>query len=144
VDICELHRRHLFLYCCIYSALHINGSYPIVACVFVAAGIFLPSRSLATGLHITIRKLSHKSETIFNTFFESEFSLHAMRSPKQFIEVVLTFAPLHRTLRQNRIEMGQNDFNGLIVSVLTKMYINTWMYKCFLSTSYFFINVAFI
>jgi hypothetical protein len=29
------HRKHLFLYCCSYSALHSNGSYPIVACVFV-------------------------------------------------------------------------------------------------------------
>jgi hypothetical protein len=38
MDICEPHRKHLFLYCCIYSALHSNGSYPIVACVSVVAG----------------------------------------------------------------------------------------------------------
>jgi hypothetical protein len=36
MDICEPHRKHHFLYC-IYSALHRNGSYPIVACVFVVA-----------------------------------------------------------------------------------------------------------
>jgi hypothetical protein len=44
MDICELHRKHRFLYCCIYSALHNNGSYPIVACLFVVAGICLPRR----------------------------------------------------------------------------------------------------
>jgi hypothetical protein len=37
MDICEPHRKHLFLYCCIYSALHSNGSYPIVACIFAVA-----------------------------------------------------------------------------------------------------------
>jgi hypothetical protein len=36
--------------------LHNNGSYSIVSCVFVAAGICLPSRSLATGLLVTIYK----------------------------------------------------------------------------------------
>jgi hypothetical protein len=35
MDICEPHRKHFFLYC-IYSALHSNGSYPIVACVLRA------------------------------------------------------------------------------------------------------------
>jgi hypothetical protein len=39
------------------APLHSNGSYPIVACVFVAAGMCLPSRSLATGLHVAIRRL---------------------------------------------------------------------------------------
>jgi hypothetical protein len=38
MDICELHRKHLFPYCCVYSALHRNGNYPIVTCVFVVAG----------------------------------------------------------------------------------------------------------
>jgi hypothetical protein len=39
----------------VYKAtLHSNGSYPIVICVFFAAGIFLPTRSLAMGLHVTI------------------------------------------------------------------------------------------
>jgi hypothetical protein len=33
---------------------HSNGSYPIVACVFVAAGMCLPSRRLQMGLHVTI------------------------------------------------------------------------------------------
>jgi hypothetical protein len=37
MDICEPHRKHCFLYCCIYSMLHRNGSYPIVACMFVVA-----------------------------------------------------------------------------------------------------------
>jgi hypothetical protein len=37
MDMCEPHRKHRFLSCCIYSALHRNGSYPIVACVFVVA-----------------------------------------------------------------------------------------------------------
>jgi hypothetical protein len=41
------------------------------------------------------------------------------------LELAKTFAPLHRTLGQNQIEMGQNEFNGLIVSVVTKIYINT-------------------
>jgi hypothetical protein len=35
--ICESHRKHFFLYSFIYSALHSNGNYPIVACVFVVA-----------------------------------------------------------------------------------------------------------
>jgi hypothetical protein len=37
MNICEPHRKHCFPYCCIYSALHSNGSYPIVACVFIFA-----------------------------------------------------------------------------------------------------------
>jgi hypothetical protein len=53
-DICEPHRKHLFLYSCIYSALHSNGSYPIVAFVFVVAGMYLPRRCLAMDLHVTI------------------------------------------------------------------------------------------
>jgi hypothetical protein len=36
MDIYEPHRKNFFY--CIYSALHTNGSYPIVACVFVVAG----------------------------------------------------------------------------------------------------------
>jgi hypothetical protein len=36
------------------APLHSNGSYPIVACVFVAAGMCLPSRCLEMGLHVTI------------------------------------------------------------------------------------------
>jgi hypothetical protein len=54
IDICELHRKHIFIYCCTYSALHRNGNYPIVACVFVVAGMCLPSRCPATSLHVTI------------------------------------------------------------------------------------------
>jgi hypothetical protein len=58
MDICKRHRKHLF-FCCTsaYSALHSSGSYPIVACVFDVAGMCLPSRCPATGLHVTI--LSH-------------------------------------------------------------------------------------
>jgi hypothetical protein len=37
MDTCELHRKYLFLYFCIYSALHRNGSYPIVACISVVS-----------------------------------------------------------------------------------------------------------
>jgi hypothetical protein len=37
VDICEPHKKHRFLYCCIYSALHSNGNYLIVASLFVVA-----------------------------------------------------------------------------------------------------------
>jgi hypothetical protein len=33
MDICEPHRKHLFLSRCIYSALHSNGNCPIVACI---------------------------------------------------------------------------------------------------------------
>jgi hypothetical protein len=53
MDICESHRKHLFPYC-FYSALHSNGNYPIVARVFVVAGMCLPCRCPATALHITI------------------------------------------------------------------------------------------
>jgi hypothetical protein len=52
VDICEPHRKHHFLYC-ISSALHSNGSYPIVASIFVVAGMCLPSRCPATGQLMT-------------------------------------------------------------------------------------------
>jgi hypothetical protein len=37
MDICEPHRKHRFLYCYIYSVLHRNGNYPIVARLFVVA-----------------------------------------------------------------------------------------------------------
>jgi hypothetical protein len=37
MDTWEPHRKHRFLYCYIYSVLHRNGSYPIVACLFVVA-----------------------------------------------------------------------------------------------------------
>jgi hypothetical protein len=64
MDICEPHRKHLFLYCCNYSALHSNGSYPIVAYVFVVAEMCLPSRCPAMGLHITISNTIFKKEDI--------------------------------------------------------------------------------
>jgi hypothetical protein len=54
MDICEPHRKHLFLYCCIYSAVHSNGNYPIVSCVFFAAGMCLQCRCPELGLHVTI------------------------------------------------------------------------------------------
>jgi hypothetical protein len=52
MDISEPHRRHLFLYCFIYRAFHSNGNYPIVACVFVVAGMCLPSHCPATELSL--------------------------------------------------------------------------------------------
>jgi hypothetical protein len=51
-DIFEPHRKRLFLYCCIYSALHSNG-YPSLAYVFVATEMCLPSRCPATCLRVT-------------------------------------------------------------------------------------------
>jgi hypothetical protein len=36
MNICEPHRKHMFLYCYIYSALHSSGSCPIVACILWA------------------------------------------------------------------------------------------------------------
>jgi hypothetical protein len=72
MDICEPHRKHRFLYSCIYGALHSNENYPIVACVFVAAyccrlylatgcllricphGNVFTSSCPVTGLHVTI------------------------------------------------------------------------------------------
>jgi hypothetical protein len=36
------------------APLHSNGIYSIVACVFVAAGMCLPSRCLEMGIHVTI------------------------------------------------------------------------------------------
>jgi hypothetical protein len=56
IDIRERYRKLLFLYCFIYSALHSNESYPIVACVFVVAWMCLPSRCLEMGLHVTVFK----------------------------------------------------------------------------------------
>jgi hypothetical protein len=32
---------------------HSNGSYAIVVCIFVDAGMYLPSRCLEMGLHVT-------------------------------------------------------------------------------------------
>jgi hypothetical protein len=52
MDICEPHIKYLFLYCCIYSALHSNGSYPIVTCVFFVAEMCLPSCPAAC-IHVT-------------------------------------------------------------------------------------------
>jgi hypothetical protein len=63
-DICEPYRKHLFLYCCIYSRLHSKWNYPIVACVFVVAGMCLPSRCPATGLHITISTMVNPNGTV--------------------------------------------------------------------------------
>jgi hypothetical protein len=54
MDTGEPLREHLFLYCCIYSALHRNGSYPIVACVFVVARMCSPRCCLEMGLHVKI------------------------------------------------------------------------------------------
>jgi hypothetical protein len=31
------HKKHVFLYCCIYRALHSNGNYPTVTCLFIVA-----------------------------------------------------------------------------------------------------------
>jgi hypothetical protein len=54
--ISEPHRKHLFLYC-ICSVLHNSWGYLIVAYVFVAAGMCLPSPCPAAGLHVTICKV---------------------------------------------------------------------------------------
>jgi hypothetical protein len=40
--------------------LHSNRSYSIVACIFVSAGMFLPCRCSAMGLHVTILKYVFK------------------------------------------------------------------------------------
>jgi hypothetical protein len=65
MDICEPYRKHLLFYC-IYGALHSNGSYPIVAWVFIAAGICLLSRCLEMGLHVKIRRLCNVFTTANN------------------------------------------------------------------------------
>jgi hypothetical protein len=52
MDICEPHTIHHFLYCYIYSTLRRNGSYPIVACVFVVA--YCCRLYLATGCLLRI------------------------------------------------------------------------------------------
>jgi hypothetical protein len=39
------------------APLHNNGSYPIVACVFFAAGMCLPRRSLAMSLYVAVFKV---------------------------------------------------------------------------------------
>jgi hypothetical protein len=38
----------------LYSALHSNWSYPIVAYIFVASGMCLPCRCLVMGLHVSV------------------------------------------------------------------------------------------
>jgi hypothetical protein len=51
------HRKHRFQYCCegaFTAPLHCNGSYSIVACLFVFAGMCFPSRCRATHMRITI------------------------------------------------------------------------------------------
>jgi hypothetical protein len=35
MHICKQHRKHCFLYCCTYRALHSNRNDPIVACVII-------------------------------------------------------------------------------------------------------------
>jgi hypothetical protein len=60
MDICERRRKHLFLYCCIYSALHSNGNYPIFSCVFVVTGMCLQSSCPATCLHIIMCYMCNK------------------------------------------------------------------------------------
>jgi hypothetical protein len=39
------------------APLHSNGSYPTVTCVFIPAGMCLPSHCLEMGLHVTILKV---------------------------------------------------------------------------------------
>jgi hypothetical protein len=53
VSICEPHRKHPSLHCCVYNPVHSNGNYPTV-CVFVAAGICLPSTCLEKGLQANV------------------------------------------------------------------------------------------
>jgi hypothetical protein len=48
------HKKHRFLYCCesvLTALLYMNGNYSIVACIFVAAGMCLPSRCLAMNVY---------------------------------------------------------------------------------------------
>jgi hypothetical protein len=49
-------RKHRFLCCKGMStaSFHSNGSYSIVACIFVVAGMCLPSRCLAMDIHVTV------------------------------------------------------------------------------------------
>jgi hypothetical protein len=63
VDIWEPYRRYLFICCCICSVLHSKGSHPIVACVFVAAGMCLPTRCPATDIYVTIYLVSSRVGT---------------------------------------------------------------------------------
>jgi hypothetical protein len=51
------YRKHRFLYRCegVFTApLYSNGSYSIVACVFIAAGMCLPSPCISVGMYFTI------------------------------------------------------------------------------------------
>jgi hypothetical protein len=43
----RIHRKHLFLYCCIYSALHSNGINPLVDYASFAAWMCLATHCLA-------------------------------------------------------------------------------------------------
>jgi hypothetical protein len=69
------------LYCwegVLTAPLHNNGSYPIVACVFVVSGMYLPSRCLvmnvyshftipAFGRHVTIYRIATRKFKITTT-----------------------------------------------------------------------------
>jgi hypothetical protein len=73
MDICEPHRKHRFLYCCIYSALHRNGSYPIVACVFVVA--YYCRLYLATGC---LPRICLRGNVFTESFPSNESTCHNM------------------------------------------------------------------
>jgi hypothetical protein len=59
-------KQKIGLLCCwkgVFSPLlHSNGSYPIVACVFVAAGMCLPSPCLTMGIHVTFFRATYYSQ----------------------------------------------------------------------------------
>lgn len=69
IDICKRHRKTLILYCCIYSELYSNRSYPIVGCIFVVAGMCLPSRFPTMGHNVTILSIMIYT-TVCNTTLE--------------------------------------------------------------------------
>jgi hypothetical protein len=72
------------------APLYSNGSYPFVACAFVDAGMCLPSRCPAAGLHITIYTYIVLASSVRSTYFlQSHFHILWTRS---------IFAPLNLRL----------------------------------------------
>jgi hypothetical protein len=56
------------------APLHRNGSYPIVACIFIVTGMCLPCRCLAMGLNVTI------CCCMYNDWYHLHLHLHDLRA----------------------------------------------------------------
>jgi hypothetical protein len=62
------------------APLHSNGSYPIVASIFVAAGMCLPSRCQEIGLHVIIYKHEAYQSVVNLCYFCRELLVNTDRT----------------------------------------------------------------